>query len=60
MSPRKSPRKPTVDDLDDVDDEDGVLEEQRMEHTDLDLTLHSEDEAGLGGIPSDLEQEEER
>jgi len=55
-----SPRKPTVDDLDDVDDEDGVLEEQRMEETDLDLTLHTEDEAGLGGTLSDLDQEEER
>lgn len=60
MSPRKSPRKPTVDDLDDVDDEDGVLEEQRMEETDLDLTLHTEEEAGLGGIQSNLDQEEER
>jgi hypothetical protein len=55
-----SPRKPTVDDLDDVDDEDGVLEEERMEETDLDLTLHTEDEAGLGGTLSDLDQEEER
>jgi hypothetical protein len=54
-----APRKRTVDDLDDVDDEDGVLEEQRMEETDLDLTLHTEDEAGLGGIPDDLDQEEE-
>jgi hypothetical protein len=55
-----APRKPTIEDLDDVDDEDGVLEEQRMEETDLDLTLHTEDEAGLGGIPDDLDQEEER
>jgi hypothetical protein len=60
MSPRKSPRKPTVDDLDDVDDEDGVLEEQRMEQTDLDLTPHTEEEAGLGGIQNNLDQEEER
>jgi hypothetical protein len=55
-----SPRKPTIDDLDDVDDEDGVLEEQRMEETDLSLKLHTEDEAGLGGVPNDLDQEEER
>ena len=54
-----SPRKPTVDDLDDIDDEDGVLEEQRMEETDLELTLHTEDEAGLGGIPGDLDQKKE-
>jgi hypothetical protein len=35
-----SPRKPTIDDLDDVDDEDGVLEEEIAEETDLDLTVH--------------------
>jgi hypothetical protein len=55
-----SPRKPTVDDLDDVDDEDGVLEEEQAEETDLDLTVHTEDEAGLGGVQGDLDQEEER
>jgi hypothetical protein len=55
-----SPRKPTVDDLDDVDDEDGVLEEERAEETDLDLTVHTETEAGLGGAQTDLDQEEER
>jgi hypothetical protein len=55
-----SPRKPTVDDLDDIDDEDGVLEEERTQETDLDLTLHTEDEAGLGGVQGDLDQEEER
>jgi hypothetical protein len=55
-----SPRKPTVDDLDDVDDEDGVLEEEQAEETDLDLTMHREDDAGLGGIQTDLDQEEER
>jgi hypothetical protein len=36
-----SPRKPTIDDLDDVDDEDGVLEEELAEETDLDLTVHT-------------------
>jgi hypothetical protein len=55
-----SPRKPTVDDLDDVDDEDGVLEEEQAEETDLDLTMHTEDDAGLGGVQTDLDQEEER
>jgi hypothetical protein len=55
-----SPRKPTVDDLDDVDDEDGVLEEELSEKTDLDLTVRNEGEAGLGGLPSDEPEEEER
>jgi hypothetical protein len=35
-----SPRKPTIDDLDDVDDEDGILEEEAGAETDLDLTVH--------------------
>ncbi len=35
-----SPRKPTIDDLDDIDDEDGVLEEEIVQETDLDLTVH--------------------
>jgi hypothetical protein len=55
-----APRKPTVDDLDDIDDEDGVLEEERAQETDLDLTLRTEDEAGLGGIQDASDQEEER
>ena len=36
-----SPRKPTIDDLDDVDDEDGILEEEAEQETDLDLTVHN-------------------
>jgi hypothetical protein len=55
-----APRKPTVDDLDDVDDEDGVLEEEQKEETDLDITVRNEDEVGLGGIETELDQEEER
>jgi hypothetical protein len=55
-----SPRKPTVDDLDDVDDEDGIVEEELSEKTDLDLTVRNEGEAGLGGLPSDAPEEEER
>ena len=54
-----SPRKPTIDGLDDVDDEDGILEEEEAEPTDLDLTVHDEQEAGLGGLPRDPGQEEE-
>jgi hypothetical protein len=54
-----SPRKPTVDDLDDIDDEDGVLEEEQAEETDLDLPTQREDDAGLGGIQGNLDQEKE-
>jgi hypothetical protein len=54
-----SPRKPTIDDLDDVDDEDGVLEEEAAQETDLDLKVHDQAEAGLGGLPSDLAEEAE-
>ena len=54
-----SPRKPTIDGLDDVDDEDGAVEEEEAEPADLDLTVHDEQEAGLGGLPNDLEDEEE-
>jgi hypothetical protein len=54
-----SPRKPTIDDLDDVDDEDGALEEEVALETDLDLRVHDEGEAGLGGLPSELPEEEE-
>lgn len=55
-----SPRKPTIDDFDDVDDEDGVLEEQAAEETDLDLTVHDSEDVGLGGVQNEIEQEEER
>ena len=53
-------RKPTVDDLDDVDDEDGTLEEEAAQKTDLDLTVRDEAEAGLGGVPDNSEEAEER
>jgi hypothetical protein len=54
-----SPRKPTVDDLDDVDDEDGALEEEIVRKTDLDLNVQDEAGAGLGGAPADTEESEE-
>lgn len=54
-----SPRKPTIDGLDDVDDEDGVLEEEAAQPTDLHLTVHDEQDVGLGGLPSNLEEDEE-
>jgi hypothetical protein len=44
-----SPRKPTIDDQDDIDDEDGVLEEEAAEETDLTLHDEGEDAAALGG-----------
>jgi hypothetical protein len=44
-----SPRKPTIDGQDDIDDEDGVAEEEAAEDTDL--TLHEEEEVGLGRHP---------
>jgi hypothetical protein len=54
-----SPRKPTIDDLDDVDDEDGVLEEELAEETDLDLTVEQAGEAGLGGLPQTTDPDPE-
>lgn len=53
-----SPRKPTIDDSDDVDDEDGVLEEELAEETDLDMTLEDADEA-LGLVPPSVDPEEQ-
>ena len=54
-----SARKPTIDDLDDVDDEDGVLEEEKAQETDLDLTIVRAEEAAAALLP-ELDQEEER
>jgi hypothetical protein len=54
-----SPRKPTIDDLDDVDDEDGTLQEEVATNADLDLTVTDETEAGLGGLPRNPSEEEE-
>ena len=53
-----SPRKPTIDDLDDVDDEDGVLEEEAQQDTDLSLDMHRAEEVGLGGSPERTREEE--
>jgi hypothetical protein len=47
-----SPRKPTIDDLDDVDDEDGSVEEEAKQPTDLSLGMRDADDAGLGGSPT--------
>jgi hypothetical protein len=54
-----TPRKPTIDDLDDIDNEDGALEEELAEETDL--TLHDDDEnaIGTGDAAGENEREEE-
>jgi hypothetical protein len=54
-----SPRKPTIDDLDDIDDEDGALEDEKATPTDLDLTVVDAEDI-TGTLPLGLEQEEER
>ncbi len=46
-----SSRKPTVDDLDDVDDEDGAVEEEISEETDMTLTVETQDEIVRGSDP---------
>ena len=53
------PRKPTVDGLDDVDDEDGVLDEEAQEETDLSLDMRDAEEVGLGGTRIGGEEEDE-
>jgi hypothetical protein len=60
MEDNMSPRKRTVDDLDDVDDEDDAVEEEMSEETDLDVTVQDEQDSGLGGLQSIVEEEEER
>jgi hypothetical protein len=44
-----SPRKRTIEDLDDIDDEDGIVEQEAAEETDLTLHEASADSVGLGG-----------
>jgi len=61
-----SSRKQTIDGLDDVDDEDGALEEENAQETDLTLVVESADEAitGSASREDDLDEgesdEEER
>ena len=51
-----SPRKPTIDDLDDTDDEDGVVEEELEEDSDLTLHEAEEEAVGLGHTPPDHDE----
>ena len=46
-----SSRKQTVDDLDDVDDEDGLVEEEVSEENDLTLTIETAEEVIMGSDP---------
>jgi hypothetical protein len=46
-----SSRKQTVDGLDDVDDEDGVVEEEISEENDLTLIVETAEEAIMGTDP---------
>lgn len=43
-----SSRKQTVDGLDDIDDEDGTLEEEIAQETDLTLVVETVEEAVMG------------
>jgi len=53
-----SSRKQTIDGLDDVDDEDGALEEENSQETDLTLVVESADEAITGGASRDDDLDE--
>jgi hypothetical protein len=46
-----SSRKQTVDGLDDIDDEDGVAEEEISEESDLTLIVETADEVIMGSDP---------
>ena len=46
-----SSRKQTVDGLDDIDDEDGTLEEEISQETDLTLVVETAEEVQMGSDP---------
>ena len=46
-----SSRRQTVDGLDDIDDEDGVVEEEISEENDLTLIVETAEEAIMGSDP---------
>ena len=46
-----SSRRQTVDGLDDIDDEDGIVEEEISEENDLTLIVETAEEAILGSDP---------
>jgi len=45
-------RKPTIDGLDDIDDEDGDVEEEMSQDTDMTLNVETADEVFMGGDPA--------
>lgn len=51
-----SPRKPTIDRQDDHDDEDGVLEAETTQDTDLTLHVADEQTVGLGRTPPERDE----
>jgi hypothetical protein len=55
-----SPRKRSVDDLDDLDDQDGVLEDEKREDSDLKLRRREADDVDLGGTDAGQESSERR
>ena len=44
-----SPRKQTVDDADDVDDQDGAVDQEARRQSDLKLRVQRADDVALGG-----------
>ena len=47
-----SGRRQTIDGLDDIDDEDGAVEEENSQETDLTLVVETADEVIMGSDPS--------
>jgi len=54
-----SPRKPSVDDLDDTDDQDGVQEAEKRQDNDLKLRPRKPEEVGPGGVEEGQDDESE-
>ena len=46
-----SPRRPSVDGLDDIDDEDGIAEDEIAEESDLTLVVETAEEVIMGSDP---------
>jgi hypothetical protein len=47
-----SDRRQTIDGLDDIDDEDGAVEEEVSQETDLTLSVETADEVIMGSDPN--------
>ena len=54
-----SPRKPSVDDLDDTDDQDGIQEDEKRQDRDLKLRPRKPDEVDLGGVEEEQDDSQE-